>query len=53
MTGHGELDREEACFVRIEPGARVHTYGLGMSLLHQHLVRHPFDAAGTVVLPPG
>ena len=29
--------------------ARVHTYGLGMSLLH--LLRHPLDAAGTVVLP--
>ena len=49
VTGHGELDREEACFVRIEPGARVHTYGLGMSLLH--LYRHPLDAAGAVGLP--
>ncbi len=49
VTGHGELEREEACFVRIEPVARVHTYGLGMSLLH--LLRHPLDAAGTVVLP--
>jgi hypothetical protein len=49
VTGHGELDREGACFVRVEPGARVHTYGLGMSLLH--LLRHPLDAAGTVLLP--
>lgn len=49
VTGHGELDRADACFVRIEPGAQVHTYGLGMSLLH--LLRHPLDAAGTVALP--
>ena len=50
VTGHGELDREEACFIRIEPTGRAHTYGLGMSLLH--LARHPLDAAGSVLLRP-
>ncbi len=48
VTRHGELDREQACFVRIEPTGRVHTYGLGMPLLH--LARHPLDAAASVPL---
>lgn len=44
VTGHGELEREGACFVRITPGATLHTYGLGMSLWR--LIREPLDAAG-------
>jgi hypothetical protein len=46
IVSHGELDLPDGCLLRIEPVGRVHTYGLGMSLLH--LVRHPLDAAGSV-----
>ena len=44
VTGHGELERAGACFVRITPGRTVHTYGLGMSLWR--LAREPLDAGG-------
>lgn len=44
VTGHGELERDGACFVRITPGRTLHTYGLGMSLWR--LIREPLDAAG-------
>lgn len=50
ITGHGELDRPDGCLLRITPADRLHTYGLGMSLLH--LARHPLDAAGTTSAPP-
>ncbi len=46
ITGHGELDLPEGCFIRVEVPARVHTYGLGMSLMT--LVRDPLGAAGVV-----
>lgn len=48
VTGHGELDRPGACFLRIRPGRRLHTYGLGMSLWS--LLRDPLNAAGSVEL---
>ena len=48
ITGHGELDRPGVCFVRVALPRRVHTYGLGMSLLH--LARHPLEGAGTALL---
>jgi hypothetical protein len=48
ITSHGELDRPGGCFVRVALPGRVHTYGLGMSLLH--LARHPLEAAGTTRL---
>jgi hypothetical protein len=44
VTGHGELEREGGCIVRITPAATVHTYGLGMSLWR--LIRDPLNAAG-------
>lgn len=44
VTGHGELEREGGCFVRITPAATLHTYGLGMSLWR--LIRDPLGAAG-------
>lgn len=50
ITSHGELDLPDGCLLRIEPTGRVHTYGLGMSLLH--LARHPLEAAGSVDLQP-
>ncbi|MGF1600294.1 MAG: pyridoxamine 5'-phosphate oxidase family protein [Acidimicrobiales bacterium] len=48
ITGHGELDLPDSCFVRIALPRRLHTYGLGMSLLS--LIRHPLDGAGQVDL---
>ncbi len=45
ISSHGELDLPDGCVLRITPPARLHTSGLGMSLLH--LIRHPLDAAGT------
>lgn len=52
ITSHGELGLPDDCFVRIALPARLHTYGLGMSL--RELIRNPLDAAGAVVLsePP-
>jgi hypothetical protein len=49
VTGHGELDRPGGCFLRIRPGRRLHTYGLGMSL--RALLRDPLNAAGVAELP--
>ncbi len=48
ITGHGELDHPDGCFVRIELPRRLHTYGLGMSLTT--LARNPLAAAGVVEL---
>jgi hypothetical protein len=49
ITGHGELDLPDGCILRITPGTRIHTYGLGMSLLA--LARNPLAAAATVTRP--
>jgi hypothetical protein len=49
ITGHGELDLPDGCVLRIRPGRRLVTYGLGMSLLR--LIRDPLNAAGSVELP--
>jgi hypothetical protein len=49
ITGHGELDLPDGCVLRIRPGRRLVTYGLGMSLLR--LLRDPLNAAGSVELP--
>jgi Pyridoxamine 5'-phosphate oxidase len=51
VTSHGELELPDGCLLRITPTGRVHTYGLGMSLLA--LMRNPLDAAGSVELPAG
>jgi hypothetical protein len=48
ITGHGELDLPGGCFLRIALPSRVHTYGLGMSLLQ--LARDPLGAGGSVEL---
>jgi hypothetical protein len=44
ITGHGELDVPGVCFVRIDLPRRLHTYGLGMSLVT--LARDPLGAGG-------
>ncbi len=52
ITSHGELDEPDGCFLRITPGRRINTYGLGMPL--RKLLRDPLHAAGSVdVGPPG
>jgi general stress protein 26 len=33
ITAHGELLEPDGCFLRIEPGARIHTYGIGVPVL--------------------
>ena len=33
ITGHGELDLPDGCFLRIVPNGPVHTYGIGVSAL--------------------
>lgn len=48
ITSHGELDIPDSCFLRIAPGRRLITYGLGMSLLS--LIRDPLNAGGTLDL---
>jgi hypothetical protein len=49
ITGHGELDREAGCFLRITPGPITHTYGIGMPLIR--LIRDPLNAAGQARRP--
>jgi Pyridoxamine 5'-phosphate oxidase len=46
ITGHGELEEPDGCFVRISPIGRIHTYALGMPLLR--VIRDPLHAAGVV-----
>lgn len=48
ITGHGELELPDTCFIRIEPADRIFTYGLGMSLLR--LIRDPLNAGGSIRL---
>jgi len=48
VTGHGELELEGGCFLRIGLPRKAVTYGLGMSLLS--LIRDPMHAAGVAHL---
>ena len=50
ITGHGELDLDGACFLRLALPTRVVTYAMGMSLWR--VIRNPLDAAGEVNLLP-
>ena len=50
ITSHGELDEPDDCFLRITPGGRINTYGLGMPL--RQLLRDPLHAAGSVDVGP-
>ena len=49
ITGHGELELDGGCFLRIMPRATIHTYGIGLPLIR--LIRDPLNAAGTVRRP--
>lgn len=46
ITGHGELELEGGCFLRIPLPRRLVTYGLGMSL--RTLIADPLAAGGVV-----
>jgi hypothetical protein len=48
ISSHGELDYADGCFLRITPGTRLTTYGLGMSL--EQLMSEPLNAGGSVEL---
>jgi hypothetical protein len=50
ITGHGELDEPNGCFLRIVPTGRIATYGLGLSL--RRLIRDPLHAGGAFELTP-
>ncbi len=50
ITGHGELDMADGCFLRIPLPARLITYGLGMSI--RRLVTDPLGAGGVVEPEP-
>jgi nitroimidazol reductase NimA-like FMN-containing flavoprotein (pyridoxamine 5'-phosphate oxidase superfamily) len=51
ITGHGELDEPDGCFLRIRPNRRIHSYGLGVSALA--VARDPLhNGARTVERPP-
>lgn len=49
ITGHGELDMADICFVRVMPSRRLHTYGLGLPL--RQLIKDPLNAAGVLHWP--
>lgn len=46
ITGHGELDLDGSCFLRITPNRRLHTYGIGLSLIK--LIRDPLNGSGVI-----
>lgn len=49
ITGHGELEIEDGCFLRVTPNKRLFTYGLGMSLYR--LIKDPLNVGGVIDLP--
>jgi len=46
ITSHGELERPGTCFVKVTPGRRVATYGIGVS--PDELAADPLSAFGSV-----
>jgi len=46
ITSHGELDHPDACVLRIKPGPRIATYGLGVPL--RDVLRDPLQASRSV-----
>lgn len=50
ISGHGALEEPDGCFIRITPGRRIHSYGIGVSALA--LARDPLHVgARSVELP--
>jgi len=46
VTSHGELERPGTCFIRISPGRRVATYGVGMTA--EEIAADPLSAFGSI-----
>jgi nitroimidazol reductase NimA-like FMN-containing flavoprotein (pyridoxamine 5'-phosphate oxidase superfamily) len=46
VTSHGELERPRTCFIKISPGRRVATYGIGVP--EEELAADPLSAFGGV-----
>lgn len=46
VTSHGELERPGTCFVKISPGPRVATYGIGVS--EEEFAADPLSAFASV-----
>ena len=47
ITGHGALEMDDACFVRIRPGANLHSFGPGVSTID--LIRNPLTSGARTV----
>jgi hypothetical protein len=47
ISGHGALEEPDGCFLRIEPTAVIHTYGIGVSALA--LARDPLHVGADSV----
>lgn len=48
IAGHGVLDLPGSCFLRVTPGSRIATYGIGVSL--EEVMRDPVHASRSVVM---
>lgn len=48
IAGHGLLDVPGSCILRVVPGRRIATYGIGMSL--EEVMRDPVHASRTVMM---
>lgn len=44
ITGHGELDMPDGCFIRVHPRGTVHSFGPGARILD--LIRDPIGTGG-------
>ena len=51
ITSHGELEHPDTCVVRIAPGPRIATYGIGVPLVK--LLRDPLGASDGVEVGVG
>lgn len=47
IIGHGAIEMDGACFVRIRPGSILHSFGPGVSTID--LIRHPLTSGGRTV----
>ncbi len=50
ISGHGALDMPDGCFLSIEPGENIHSYGTGVPTLD--LIRDPLTTGGRTVRIP-
>ncbi len=46
ITGHGELEMPDGCFVRIEPRGKIHSFGPGARIID--LIRDPLGTGARV-----